>query len=248
MAEIAERVRRYKGVLLHTDAVQAAPYLPIDLDELDVDLLSIAAHKFEGPKGAGALFVRHGTNMLVQQQGGAQERYRRAGTEDVAGAAGMGRALELAVAERDETTTRIGELRAALMSAVGADAAVQMTGHPTERLPGIASFLVPGLDGTALTIALDLAGVAASTGSACVSGSNEISHVLTAMGYTDDEARGALRFSLGRTTTAEEVAQASDLIVKTIAHQREAATKLADGAPVGKNELAVAEHTGVSAG
>jgi cysteine desulfurase len=248
MAEIAERVRRYKGVLLHTDAVQAAPYLPIDLDELDVDLLSIAAHKFEGPKGAGALFVRHGTNLLVQQQGGAQERYRRAGTEDVAGAAGMGRALELAVAERDETTTRIGELRAALMSAVGADAAVQMTGHPTERLPGIASFLVPGLDGTALTIALDLAGVAASTGSACVSGSNEISHVLTAMGYTDDEARGALRFSLGRTTTAEEVAQASDLIVKTIAHQREAATKLADGAPVGKNELAVAEHTGVSAG
>jgi cysteine desulfurase len=160
----------------------------------------------------------------------------------------MGRALELAVAERDETTARIGELRTALMSAVGVDAAVQMTGHPTERLPGIASFVVPGLDGTALTIALDLAGVAASTGSACVSGSNEISHVLTAMGYADDEARGALRFSLGRTTIAEEVTQAADLIVKTIAHQREAATKLAGAMPVLKADAAAAERTGVSAG
>ena len=107
IAEIAARVRRYKGILLHTDAVQAAPYLAIDVDALDVDLLSIAAHKFEGPKGVGALFVRHGTNILAQQQGGAQERYRRAGTEDVAGAVGMARALELAVAERPETAARV---------------------------------------------------------------------------------------------------------------------------------------------
>jgi cysteine desulfurase len=247
IAEIAERVRRFKGVLLHTDAVQAAPYLPIDLRELDVDLLSVAAHKFEGPKGVGALFVRHGTNLLVQQQGGAQERYRRAGTENVAGAAGMGRALELAVAERDETVARVRDLRDSLIAAVGR-AGLRETGHPAERLPGIASFLAPGLDGTAVTIALDLADVAASTGSACVSGSNEVSHVLTAMGVSDDEARGALRFSLGRTTTAAEIAEAAELIVNVIAHQREAAAKLAAETPVAITRVAATRPTEASAG
>jgi cysteine desulfurase len=243
IAEIAARVRRYKGVLLHTDAVQAAPYLPINLAALDVDLLTIAGHKFEGPKGVGVMFVRHGTNLLAQQQGGAQERYRRAGTENVAGAVGMARALELTVAEREVTVARLAELRGVLSAAilVGSSAAlgaagggtsdaargVQQTGHPTERLPGLASFVGTGLDGNAVTIALDLAGVACSTGSACVSGSNEVSHVLTAMGYPEDEARGALRFSLGRTTTAADVAEAADLIVATLAHQREAAAQLA---------------------
>jgi cysteine desulfurase len=226
IAEIAARVRRYKGILLHTDAVQAAPYLPIDLQTLDVDLLTIAAHKFEGPKGLGVMFVRHGTNLLAQQQGGAQERYRRAGTENVAGAVGMARALELSVAEQTETVARLAELRRALTAAVGAADGVQETGHPTERLPGLASFVAPGLDGNAVTIALDLAGVACSTGSACVSGSNEVSHVLTAMGYPEEEAKGALRFSLGRTTTAAEIAEAADLIVGTIAHQQEAAARL----------------------
>jgi cysteine desulfurase len=247
IAEIAERVRRFKGILLHTDAVQAAPYLPIDLRELDVDLLSVAAHKFEGPKGVGALFVRHGTNLLVQQQGGAQERYRRAGTENVAGAAGMGRALELAVAERDETVARVRDLRDSLISAVGR-AGLRETGHHAERLPGIASFVAPGLDGTAVTIALDLADVAASTGSACVSGSNEMSHVLTAMGFSDDEARGALRFSLGRTTTAAEIAEAADLIVNIIAHQREAAAKLTGETPASIARAAATHPTEASAG
>jgi cysteine desulfurase len=231
IAEIAERVRRFKGVLFHTDAVQAAPYLPIDLGELDVDLLTIAAHKFEGPKGVGALFVRHGTNLLVQQQGGAQERYRRAGTEDVAGAAGMGRALELAVVERAENAARIAAMRNSLMAALGAADGLRATGHPTERLPGLASFVAPGLEGSAVTIALDLAGLACSTGSACVSGSNEVSHVLTAMGLTEEEARGALRFSLGRSTTPAEVSEAGELIVRTLAHQREAAVALAAQRP-----------------
>jgi cysteine desulfurase len=247
IAEIAARVRRFKGVLLHTDAVQAAPYLPIDLRELDVDLLSISAHKFEGPKGVGALFVRHGTNLLVQQQGGAQERYRRAGTEDVAAAAGMGRALELAVAERAEIVARVAELRGSLVAAVRAGDGIAETGHPTERLPGIASFVAPGLDGTAITIALDLAGLAASTGSACVSGSNELSHVLVAMGYGEEEARGALRFSLGRTTTATEIAEAAEMIVATLAHQREAAATLAAQRPVTLG-VAAADHGAVAAG
>ena len=222
IAEIAARVRRHKGVLFHTDAVQAAPHLEIDLRALDVDLLTIAAHKFEGPKGVGALYIRHGTNILAQQHGGAQERYRRAGTENVAGAVGMARALELAGAERAETAARVRDSRDSLAAAISTAEGVQATGHPAERLPGIASFVVAGLDGSAVTVALDLAGVACSTGSACVSGSTEPSHVLSAMGYPAEEARGALRFSLGRTTTAAEVAEAADLIVRALARQREA--------------------------
>jgi cysteine desulfurase len=226
MADIAARVRRYKGVLLHADAVQAASCMAIDVNALDVDLLSIAAHKFEGPKGVGALYVRHGTNVLPQQQGGAQERYRRAGTEDVAGSAGMARALELAVAERAETVARLRELRESLTATIRAFDGVQETGHPTERLPGLASFVVAGLDGSAVAMALDLAGLACSNGSACVSGSNEASHVLRAMGYPEEEARGALRLSLGRTTTAAEIAEGGELIVRTLAHQREASARL----------------------
>jgi cysteine desulfurase len=227
IAEIAERVRRYKGVLLHTDAVQAAPYLPINLATLDVDLLTIAAHKFEGPKGVGALFVRHGTNILAQQQGGSQERYRRAGTENVAGAVGMARALELAAAEKAETAPRLRRLREALTSVIGAADGVVETGHPTDRLPGLASFVVAGVDGSTVTIALDLADIACSTGSACVSGSTDPSHVLLAMGFPAEEARGALRFSLGRTTTDAEIAQAAALVLSTLAHQREAAAAIA---------------------
>ncbi len=227
IAEIAERVRRYKGVLLHTDAVQAAPYLSIDLAVLDVDLLTIAAHKFEGPKGVGALFVRHGTNILAQQQGGSQERYRRAGTENVAGAVGMARALELAAAEKAETAPRLRRLREALTSVIGGADGVVETGHPTDRLPGLASFVVPGLDGSAVAMSLDLADIACSTGSACVSGSTDPSHVLLAMGFPAEEARGALRFSLGRTTTDAEIARAAELVLATLAHQREAAAAFA---------------------
>ena len=226
IAEIAARIRRHKGVLLHTDAVQAAPHLAIDLRALDVDLLTIAAHKFEGPKGVGALYIRHGTNILAQQHGGAQERHRRAGTENVAGAVGMARALELAVAERLQTAGRVRELCASLAAAIAGTDGVLQTGHPTERLPGIASFIAPGIDGASTTMALDLAGIACSTGSACVSGSTEVSHVLTAMGYPVEEARGALRFSLGRTTTAAEIAEAADVIVRTLAHLREAAAEM----------------------
>src|SRR5664279_5595565 len=147
VAEIAAQVRRHKGILIHADAVQAAPYLDIDLATLDVDLLSIAAHKFEGPKGVGALFVRHGANILAQQQGGAQERYRRAGTENVAGAVGMAAALELAVAERAVTVPRLRALRDALASSVRAIEGVQPTGHASENLPGLASFVIEGVEG-----------------------------------------------------------------------------------------------------
>jgi cysteine desulfurase len=201
---------------------------------LDVDLLSLAAHKFEGPKGVGALYVRHGTNILAQQQGGAQERYRRAGTEDVAGAAGLAAALELAGVDRADVGSRVVALRDALaVRLLGIDG-VQETGHPVERLANSLSIVVAGLDGASLVMALDLAGLACSTGSACVTGSTEVSHVLTAMGYPDDEAKGALRLSLGRTTTAEEVADAGRLIAEAIATQREASGRL-----VAANSIAV---------
>jgi cysteine desulfurase len=227
IAEIAERVHRHKGVLFHADAAQFAAHRAVDVGALGVDLLTLAAHKFEGPKGVGALYVRHGTNLLAQQQGGSQERYRRAGTEDVASATGMAVALELAAAEMKDVETRIGKLRKRLSTAVGSIEGVEETGHPTERLGSIFSLVVRGVDGPSLAMALDLAGLACSTGSACVSGSNEVSHVLTAMGYPEEEARGALRLSLGRTTTAEEVDQAGVLLAKAIQTQREAAAALA---------------------
>ena len=227
IAEIAARVHRHKGVLFHTDAVQAAAHLDIDVAALDVDLLSIAAHKFEGPKGVGALYVRHRTNILPQQQGGAQERYRRAGTEDVAGAVGMATALELAAAERAATGPRVSALRESLARRLRGIEGVHETGHPTERLANNVSIVVDGLDGASLAMALDLAGLACSTGSACVTGSAEASHVLAAMGYPDDEAKGALRFSLGRTTTADEIEEAGRLIELAIGAQREAAAALA---------------------
>jgi len=226
VAEIAAMVHRHKGILVHSDAVQAAPYLPIDVAALDVDLLSLAAHKFEGPKGTGALYIRHGTNILAQEHGGAQERYRRAGTENVAGAVGMGVAFELAVAEQPETVNRLAELRDRLASALRGLPDFEETGHLAERLPGLASFLARGLDGAAVTTALDLAGLACSTGSACVTGSTEVSHVLTAMGYPEDEARGALRFSMGRETTAAEIDEAARLVARTIGVQHEAVANL----------------------
>ena len=226
LGEVAARVRRHKGVLLHVDAVQAAAHLTLDVAALDVDLLSLAAHKFEGPKGVGALFVRHGTNILAQQQGGAQERYRRAGTENVAGAIGMAAALDLAVAERSTVDGGIRDLRGALAARLCGLDGIQETGHPSERLPGIVSVVIAGVDGASLVMALDLAGLACSTGSACVTGSAEASYVLTAMGYLEDEAKGALRLSLGRTSTAEEIEQAGRLIVGAVETQREAAARL----------------------
>jgi cysteine desulfurase len=226
IAEIAARVRRHKGVLLHTDAVQAAAHIPIDVNALQVDLLSLAAHKFEGPKGVGALYVRHGTNILAQQQGGAQERYRRAGTEDVASAIGMAAAFDLTIAELAEVGPRVAGLRERLAARLRAVEGIEETGHPTERLDNIGSFVLGGVDGASMVMALDLDGVACSTGSACVTGSTEVSHVLTAMGYPEDEAKGALRVSLGRNTTAAEIDEAARLIVAKMETQREAEARL----------------------
>ncbi|CAN5579455.1 cysteine desulfurase family protein [soil metagenome] len=227
MGDIVRRIREHPGVALHVDAVAAAPHLALDVQALDVDLLSLAAHKFEGPKGIGLLFLRRGTVLLPQLQGGSQERYRRAGTENVAGAVGMAVALELAVGERAQTTARLAALRDRLRDAVVGVPGVELTGHPRRRLPGHLSVIVRDTAGEAMVLALDLEGVYASVGSACTTGSLEPSHVLTAMGYPDDEARGSLRLSLGRTTTDDDVERAVRIVPSTIARLRAASNVLA---------------------
>lgn len=218
--EIAEEVGRHRKVLLHVDAVQAAPYVDIDVRLLDVDLLSLGAHKFEGPKGSGALFVRHGTNILPQQQGGAQERHRRAGTENLPGAVGTAAAYQLCCNERPETVARLQNLRDRLRDAVLKVSGVEQTGHPRERLPGHFSFIAREADGDTITLGLDLEGICCSTGSACTTGATEPSHVLTAMGYPEEEARGAVRLSLGRSTTAEEIERAREVVPQVIERMR----------------------------
>ena len=238
IAEISKRVHAHKGVLLAIDAVQGAPYLDLDVQDLEVDLLAIAAHKFEGPKGVGALWIRKGTHLLAQQHGGSQERHRRAGTEDVAGAVGLSVAYELTCEERPETIKRLRSLREKLQRAMLAVDGVELTGHPTERLPGILSVVVREADGSAIALALDLEGLAASVGSACATGSADVSHVLSAMGYPDEEARGALRLSLGRTTTAEEIAEAVRIVPPVVERMRSAGAALAAD-PLGQDPSAI---------
>jgi cysteine desulfurase len=215
--EIAKRVRGRKGILFHVDAIQAAPYVDLRLSEIGADLVSISGHKFEGPKGIGALYVRHGTHILAQQHGGEQERHRRAGTENVAGAVGLATAYELCVAERPATVKRLRSGRERLGKAVLAVPGTELTGHPSARLPGLLSIIARGTDGSSVALSLDLEGIAVSVGSACTTGSTEVSHVLSAMGYPDDEARGALRVSMGRTTTDEEIATAAEVVPRVIA-------------------------------
>ena len=190
-------------------------------------MLSIAAHKFEGPKGVGALYLRHGTHILAQQQGGEQERHRRAGTENVAGAVGLAAAYELSCDERPDTVKRLRRLRERLQKAVLAVDGAELTGHPKERLPGLLSIIARDTDGASVALSLDLEGIAASVGSACTTGSTEVSHVLSAMGYPEEEARGALRLSLGRTTTEAEIETASEVVPRVVASMRIGAVAVA---------------------
>ena len=223
VAEIGSICRRL-GVAFHTDAIQAGGYLPLDVDNLGVDLLSLAAHKLYGPKGVGALFVRQGTPLLPQIQGGSQERQRRAGTENVAGVVGFARALELAQGDasaRDAENARLAALRDRLLASVRDVAGVEPTGHPVERMPHSVSWLIDGIEGGDLVAALDLEGVEGSTGSACTSGSAEPSHVLLAMGIPAQRAHGALRLTAGRGTTAEDVDRAAEAIRTAVARMRE---------------------------
>ena len=203
--EIAEVARRH-GVPFHTDAVQAAGCMDLNVDRLGVDLLSLSAHKFYGPKGVGILYVRRGTPLLPVQTGGPHEEQRRAGTENVPGIVGAASALRLAHEHQAEEVPRLQALRDRLIEGVlDAIPDAMLTGHPTERLPHNASFVIPGIEADALLIALDLKGIGAASGSACTSGAVEPSHVLMAMGVPHDVAVGSLRLTLGRSNTEEHV-------------------------------------------
>ena len=203
--EIGE-LARSRGVPFHTDAVQAAGHIPVNVEELQVDLLSLSAHKFHGPKGVGVLYVRRGTKLDSLIHGGAQERGLRAGTPNVPGAVGLAKALDLAAASLPESADRVRALRDLLIREIRAripDAV--LNGDPERRLPGNVHFSFPGVDGEALLLRLDLAGIACSGGSACTSGAQEPSHVLAAIGQAPDLAKGGLRMTLGEENTPEEI-------------------------------------------
>ncbi len=201
------RLARSKGALVHTDAVQALGKLRLDVGGLDVDLMTLSAHKIYGPKGVGALYVRSGTRMKALVRGGSQERNRRAGTENVAGIVGLGKAAELARARLGDDIPRIETLRNRLEAALmeGGLGLVARNGSTASRIASTTSLSFEGVSGEDLLIALDLAGIAVSTGAACAAGSPEPSHVLKAMGLPRARVNGSLRFSLGRKTTAEEI-------------------------------------------
>lgn len=208
---------RERDVLFHTDAVQAAGQLPLDVQALGVDMLSLSAHKFYGPKGVGLLYVRGGIELTQTQSGGSQEDQRRAGTQNVPLIVGMAKALELAYEERDERVPHFQSMRDQLNDGVLSRVpGASLTGHPTQRLPSHASFLIEDLDSGALIMHLDVRGVAASGSSACKTGNPEPSEVLLAMGYTPKEASGSLRLTVGRQTTPEDVEFTVDTLVETV--------------------------------
>ncbi|MCE2465816.1 MAG: cysteine desulfurase [Dehalococcoidia bacterium] len=210
VAEIASKTKQRarelnRTVVVHTDAVQAPGLLDLDVGKLGVDMLSLSAHKFYGPKGVGVLYVRRGTPFLSQQMGGGQERERRSGTENVAGIVGTGVALEIAESERAWAVEHCRNLRKHIMDGVTSQLrGAHLNGHPTLRLPNNINFSFEHVDGEPMLLGLDIKGIAASSGSACSSGSLEPSHVLLALGQSADLARGSLRLTLGRSNSSQQ--------------------------------------------
>ncbi|MET3768777.1 cysteine desulfurase [Marisediminicola sp. UYEF4] len=201
------QLARASGARMHTDAVQAAGWLPLDVGALGVDALAISGHKLGAPKGIGALYLRRGMPVEATLHGGGQERGRRSGTENVAGAVGLAEALELAEAARPRSADRIAELRDAFIDRVLAEVpGARLTGHRRLRLPANASFCFPGTSGEAVLLDLERRGIICSSGSACAAGRDEPSHVLVAMGMGAELAQTAVRFTLSETTTADELA------------------------------------------
>jgi cysteine desulfurase len=225
---VVGRLCRERGVTFHTDAVQSFGRLPLNADALCVDLLSLSGHKIHGPKGIGALFIRRGTKMQPLLHGGAQERSRRAGTENVAAAVGLARATELSLQEQEVASRRMRDLRDHLECGVmAALPGVLRNGHPTERLPQTANLAFAGVEAESLILALDLAGIGVSSGAACSSGSLEPSHVLAAMGLPRERVLGSVRFSLGRTTTREEIDHVLEILPPIVERMRRVSAGLA---------------------
>ncbi|MFQ6000448.1 MAG: cysteine desulfurase family protein [Anaerolineae bacterium] len=220
LGEIAEIAKRH-GLPFHTDAVQTAGTIPIDVEELGVDLLSLAGQGFYGPKGVGALYIRRGTRIIPFIDGGIQEGGRRAGTENVAGIVGLGVAAELAEREMADRASHLTPLRDRLIEGLLEIDGVYLTGHPTERLPGHVSVVVEYVEGEAMLLSLNLKGVAASSGSACTSQALKASHVLEAMGIAPDLAQGSLLLTLGMGNTMEDVNYLLEVLPPIVKRLRE---------------------------
>ena len=230
ISEIGEAVQNRaaeleRTIVMHTDAVQAAGFLDLNVRRLRVDMLSLSGHKFYGPKGTGVLYVRRGTPFLPLILGGGQERERRAGTENIPGIVGLSVALELADSQREETAAGCAALRDRIIDVVLASVPkCQLNGHADQRLPNNVNFSFEGVEGEPILLGLDMAGIAASSGSACSSGSLEPSHVLLALGQSADLARGSLRITLGKGNTAEEVDYLLEVLVGLVDQLRQLPT------------------------
>ena len=227
ISEIAKSVKKRaeelsRTIVFHTDAVQAAGYLSLDVAELGVDLLSLSGHKFHGPKGTGVLYMKRGSPYLPLIHGGGQERDRRSGTENIPGIIGLSLALEAADTVREETSQRCAALRDRIIDSVLQQIpGSRLNGHATQRLPNNANFSFTGVEGEPILLGLDVARIAASSGSACSSGSLEPSHVLLALGQSAEIARGSLRLTLGRDNTEDEVEYLLGVLVDLVQRLRQ---------------------------
>lgn len=216
-------IARERDILFHTDAVQAAAGIPLDVNAMHIDLLSISGHKLHAPKGVGLLYIRKGMHIDRLIHGGAQERGQRAGTENVPYIIGLGRAMETASAHMAENIARVTELRERLIGRILSEIPESsLNGHPTERLPGNVNVSFRKIEGESLLLNLDMRGIAASSGSACTAGATQTSHVLQAIGLGEELARGSLRLSLSDTTTREEIDTAADALCDIVARLRAA--------------------------
>lgn len=212
---------REAGVVFHTDAVQAAGHIGLDVKEMNIDMLSLSAHKFGGPKGAGALYVRKGVPLLPLIEGGAQERGRRAGTENIPGIAGMAKAFSISVERLEENRAYVSGLRDALIEGLSEIPHARVNGDRERRLPGNVNFCFEGIEGESLLLLLDADGIAASSGSACTSGSLDPSHVLLALGLPHEVAHGSLRLTLSAENTMEEIEYMAAKIKHAVRYLRE---------------------------
>ena len=215
------KVAKEAGVYFHTDAVQTAGHIPSNVKELGVDLLSMSAHKLYGPKGVGLLYIKKGTKIMPFLNGGAQERGRRASTENVPGIVGFGKAAELAGRDIDSEAARITRLRDKLITGIQKNIEhIKLNGHPVKRLPNNVNISVEFVEGESMCLNMDMAGICISTGSACSSTSLEASHVLLALGLDPVKAHGSLRFTLGKWTTEEEIDKVLETLPRIVAKLR----------------------------
>jgi cysteine desulfurase len=221
IAEIG-KIAKEAGVAFHVDAVQTVGHYPVDVDAMNCDLLSLSGHKLYGPKGVGAMYMRKGTRVLSLIHGGGQERKRRAGTENVPGIVGLGKAAELAMAELEKAIERESALRNDLLKKL--ETAIpdsHLNGHPTQRLSNNLNISFAGVEGEAILLRLDREGICASTGSACTTGSLEPSHVLMAIGLKHEQTHGSVRFTFGRSNVAAHVDFVAKVMEKTVSRLRE---------------------------